>query len=503
MRRGAVFMSGIKRWAVTVLAALGLLFLLPAAAQAKWLRAESPRFIVYSDRGESVLRAYVLQMETYDSLLRFEHGMPEKGAPPRKLPIFLVRDREDLQRTWNGAGGAVAGYYNAGTADTIAVAVVEGSDDDSVTIKHEYTHHFMLQYFPNAYPAWMVEGYAEYFSMTRITPTMVEVGRVNTWRSDELRSGKWMPIADVLANKRGANSADWSDFYAESWLLTHYMKSTPERKAQFAAYASAVAKGADPVEAMVTATGLTTAQLDTALRKYMNTGLTYTQYKRTDFTVPVITITALPPSADALLLDRLELVMHYYKDANPGFLAMIRGKAAKFPDDQLATLALGQTELELGDKEKGQALLETWIKAHPDDAEAMFVLGDHFIDLANEEKDDDKSDALRTRARTLLERAAQISPTDYRILFAYGRSRRGEDGFPTLETQTLLITAYKQAPQVDSLRFELVQVLMARKHWREAEALLRPLVNSPHGGDVVTKARELMKRIQAALAAGG
>ena len=36
---------------------------------------------------------------------------------------------------------------------------------------------------------------------------------------------------------------------------------------------------------------------------------------------------------------------------------------------------------------------------------------------------------------------------------------------------------------------------------REAEALLRPLVNSPHGGDLVERARVLMKRVQAALAA--
>jgi tetratricopeptide (TPR) repeat protein len=218
--------------------------------------------------------------------------------------------------------------------------------------------------------------------------------------------------------------------------------------------------------------------------------------------VPPITITALPPSADALLLDRLELVAHYFKDADPGYPAMIRARAARFPDDQLATLALGQTELELGDPVKGRALLEEWIKAHPDDVEAMFVLGDHLIDQARAERDEDKSGALRDDARALLQRAAQLAPNDYRVLYAYAQARYGEPGFPTVETQALLINAYKRAPQVDGLRFELVQVLIARRHWREAEALLKPLVNSPHGGEVVDKAREMMKRVQAALAAG-
>lgn len=493
-------MAGIKRWAAAMLAALGMLFLLPVAAEAKWLRAESPRFIVYSDGSESALREYVRQMETFDTLLRAKHGLPETGVPPRKLPIYLVRDREDLQRTWNKAGDAVAGYYSPGGADTFAVASLDV--DNTTTIRHEYAHHFMLQNFPSAYPAWMIEGYAEYYGATIIKGQFVDVGVVAQWRSDALRSGKWMPIADVLANKRAPKSNDWSDFYAESWLLTHYLMSDPVRYKQFQAYASAVAKGGDPVTTMEAVTGMTTAQLDQALRRYMNGKLAGVRLKSPEVAAPTITVTALPPSADALLLDRLQITGHYYKDADPGYLDMIRARAGRFPNDQLAVLTLGQTELELGDPAKGQALLENWIAAHPGDADAMFVLGDHWVSKAAEEKDDyDKVEACREQARRYLKRAAVIAPTDYRILFAYAQARRGEDGFPTLETQTLLVTAYKQAPQVVELRFELIQVLMARRHWREAEALLRPLVNSPHGGDMVAKARELMKRIQAALGA--
>jgi hypothetical protein len=489
-----------KRWVAALAAAVGLL-LVPAAAQAKWLRAESPRFIIYTDRGESVLRDYVIQMETFDSLLRARHGLPETGVPPRKLPIYLVRSRADLQRTWHGASDMVAGYYTSGPGDVFAIAVLEGDDEDSVTLKHEYVHHFMLQNFPGAYPAWMVEGYAEYYSTTRIKGAFVEVGRVNVGRSSELRDGRWLKIADVLSNKRGPGTSSWSDFYAESWLLTHYLMSDPARFGQFRAYASAVGRGADPVEAMVTATGMSADALDEALRRYMNTGLLYTQYKRTDFAVPPIAVTALPPSADALLLDRMQLVAHSWKSTNEAYLPMIRAKAAKFPGDQLAMLALAQTEMELGDPAKGRAVAGDWIKANPTDVEAMFILGSHLNYAADEEKDDTKAEALRAEGLAVLQRAAQLAPTDYRILFAYAQARRGETGFPTLETQTLLVTAYRQAPQVVDLRFELIQVLMARRNWREAEALLRPLVNSPHGGDLVERARVLMKRVQAALAA--
>lgn len=71
----------------------------PGMAQAKWLRAESPRFIIYSDGNESQLRKYVEQMEVFDSLLRIRHGLPENGVPARKLPIYLVTSRAELQVT--------------------------------------------------------------------------------------------------------------------------------------------------------------------------------------------------------------------------------------------------------------------------------------------------------------------------------------------------------------------------------------------------------------------
>jgi hypothetical protein len=38
----------------------------------------------------------------FDTFLRARHGLPENGVPLRKLPIYLVRSRTDLQITWNG-----------------------------------------------------------------------------------------------------------------------------------------------------------------------------------------------------------------------------------------------------------------------------------------------------------------------------------------------------------------------------------------------------------------
>jgi hypothetical protein len=45
-------------------------------ALAEWHRAESPKFIVYSNGREAALREYVQKLETYDYILRVRLGLP-------------------------------------------------------------------------------------------------------------------------------------------------------------------------------------------------------------------------------------------------------------------------------------------------------------------------------------------------------------------------------------------------------------------------------------------
>ena len=109
-------------------------------AQARWLRAESPRFVVYSDGDGAVLRAYITRLEAFDATLRFIHGLPLSEVPPSKLDVYLLRDSAELQQVNPRMGNMVAGFYSASDEDIFAVAIREHGDDS--TEQHEYTHHF-------------------------------------------------------------------------------------------------------------------------------------------------------------------------------------------------------------------------------------------------------------------------------------------------------------------------------------------------------------------------
>ena len=100
----------LSRFSLAVLAA-AFLFALPAPASAEWRRAESDRFIVYSNSRESVLRDYVQKLEMLDRVMQYRSGIPINTTPPRKLPIYLVSGRPGLLRINPASGSNTMGTY--------------------------------------------------------------------------------------------------------------------------------------------------------------------------------------------------------------------------------------------------------------------------------------------------------------------------------------------------------------------------------------------------------
>jgi len=167
-----------------------MIWLWAMPAEARWLQAETPHFIVYSDGSEAKLREFSLLLEDYDALLRDLTGTKAEPSP-NKLQVYLVRGVGQL-REIRDTGPNTFGIYAASPGGIAAFAVrndmggrfgIEGED----VVLHEYAHHFMMQYFPYSYPAWYVEGFAEYLMTAEFTPDRIEVGRVSPNRAEAKR----------------------------------------------------------------------------------------------------------------------------------------------------------------------------------------------------------------------------------------------------------------------------------------------------------------------------
>ncbi|MDO9587905.1 MAG: DUF1570 domain-containing protein [Brevundimonas sp.] len=465
----------------------------PASAMADWRRAESANFVVYSDGSERALRDYTVKLERFDALMRSQFGLPASTGG-RKLPIYLVGGPTDLRTVRPGLPRGVAGFYSASERDVFAV-LQRGIDDD--ILLHEYAHHFMYQNFPGAYPGWFTEGFAEFFMTATIDDRgKATIGDRNRGRQAQLIRGSWLPMDQLLVRRpldfqdREARQA----FYAQSWLLTHYMLQDGDRRVRLDAYLQATARGQDPIEALQAHFGQTPDQLTRALRAYMAGTIPFLELQTPPTSAP-IQMSSLPASADKVLLTSLNLRYRQAGESQAGLLAQVRDATAQWPRDPLALTAMAQAELAWGDAAAGEAALMRVLEADPTNVDGLRLLAQARMKAGDASDDPERRVTLYRQARGFLARAVEIDRSDYRLYAALGRSRRGFPGYPDANDVETWRIASALAPQVMSIRGEAGEVMLRHGLLDEAESLLAPVANNPHGGGSAEQARELLARI--------
>ncbi len=458
-------------------------------AHAEWRKAESERFVVYSEGSESSLRRFVQRLEIFDRVLnvRLTNSMGE--APPRKLPIYLVGSRAGLVKVRPGLGENIVGYYMPSDEDIFALAIRDGDDD---TLLHEYAHHFMFQHSAYPYPAWFIEGFAEYYMTAEFKADRVLTGQANTNRAYWLRDGHWLDMQALLSSRPGKRAKGSETYYPLAWLLTHWFWGNTERQQQLNAYFVDVGAGGDPVQAMERATGMDMTQLRRELRRYMNGRIPY-QAMVMDIPEVPMTVTVLPPSADTLLLlgQRVKLLEREDDDA-AAVLAEVRRAAARYPDDTLATLVQARAEMNAGDAAVGTTLAQGLLEREPTNVEALQLLAEARLKASRDADDLGDSDRLRAEASRYLGRAYRADETNYRTFMLLAQTRSGQPGYPNENDIATLELARQLAPQLSGTVLNLAAALIHTGKTDEAVALLEPLANNPHGGGGAGAARSMI-----------
>jgi hypothetical protein len=468
-------------------------------ARAEWLRAQSPNFIVYSEESEGRLRERITLLENFDRLLRVITTVNDPPAPAR-LHIYVVSGPEDL-RTIHPAPPGIVGYYVAtpyGIAALVDRLAGGGRDREArdraaeETLLHEYAHHFMRQYRANAYPAWYVEGFAEYFATATFRNRSIDIGNFSPGRAYSIVEGQWLPIDRVLFGTVGGLSREqMSQFYAQSWLLTHYFYSTAERQAALRRYLVAARSG--DRAALEQATGLTAERLSEELRRYIRGG--QIRYRRLTLDEaqagPAITVARLPAAAGDMMLFEAKLRIGLSDEEAPSALERMRAAAARHPGDPLAQRVLAHAEALHGEGAAADRLLDPLIASAPGDAELMYYKGLRHLRAARESDDEGPHGAA---ARTWFTRAHRADQNHFQTLYRYAEALRGQPGYVSENTENVLLLAHQLAPQVAEVTMNAAIMLINRRKYAEAEALLRPLSVDPHNSGLAEAALQLIER---------
>jgi tetratricopeptide (TPR) repeat protein len=478
-----------------LLSVLGVLAL-AGPAHAAWIRAETDRFVVYGQGNERMVRDFATKLTTYDWVLRVFHPSTKDRPVGTKVQVFLLSSEGELRRVRPWSRKYTQGFYSAMNEGVFAFAVKNGgglgSDD---VLFHEYAHHFMLENFPVAYPAWFIEGWAEYFMTTEITKDQVKIGNYNQARAYAIFNDVWLPWDDLLSKTTAETRPERANaYYSQAWLLTHYMRSDEKRAAQLDQAIRAIADGKDPVKSFQSATGMTVPELNAALKRYQKLPMIGVGNPNL---APQMLVTALPKSADDLLLDEMRLVLAPTGRVDADFLAGIRRKAAKHPGDALAERTLARAEFVMGDVAAGEAIMRRRLAAKGDDVEDLLLSGSGQI-MAGMRNGDEREARYRA-ARPLLAKAYQLDKDDFRTLYAYALSRSIEPSFPTDNDLAALREARLLAPAVEENSFRLGVALVQKGRRDEAAKVLAPVLNNPHGGRAASMARALLngERVEA------
>jgi Flp pilus assembly protein TadD len=215
-------------------------------------------------------------------------------------------------------------------------------------------------------------------------------------------------------------------------------------------------------------------------------------------TPPPVTITAMPRSAGDLILYEAALRTGVSDENGPAYLQRIRAIAARYPDDPLAMRVLAHIELRFGDGAVADRLLDRLLAASPNDAELLYLKGMRWLVAAESDNPPERAGAT---ARTWFGRAQRADPNHYQTLFRFAQSLRGEASYTSENTSNVLLLAHQLAPQVVDITFNAASLLIARRDFAQAIALLMPLVASPHDPGISRAAREMVERAEAEMRA--
>lgn len=484
----------------------------PAAA--RWLKAETQNFVIYSEGSEKSLRDYAEKLQRFDATLRQRFKLTD-AADPNPLTIYLVQRSEQAARLATGDSKAsVAGFYVASPEGSFAVSNREdnsdrgpGTSEAQQILFHEYAHHFMHRYVTAALPAWFVEGFAEFYSTVDFTKDLrAETGKPPYGRAYGLLEMPKIPVAEILTRRPSEmGSARMIDvYYGRSWLLTHMLYNDPARAGQLTDYVAAINAGVDAKEAAIKHFG-DLAQLDKDLARYLAGKLTY-RTTSAPVTFPGgITIMPLSDAEDAVLPWRLDR-RSGGDDAWMGkVVAGLTKVSATHSGDPGAWFELAAAHWDMSKEKRdtaaARAAVDRALAIDPKHIRANALLGDMMAaELADSGED---SEAAWRKVRAPIARANRANPDDPVPLFAYYRSFVSQGIRPPDIAISGLARAFELAPENIGIRVAHAFALANAGDFDGALKLARTVAFNPHDNGNGKQLLDTLENMRAGKAAAG
>lgn len=262
-------MGRVWRCVVAGLVVLIVQPLAPAVMAAGWTITTSPHFEVYSSGGEKRAREALAYLEPVRGFFDTFLSLPPSVRPPTRVILFS----NDTEFAPYRVSFSSPAYYQPAHDRDYIVLRAFNADSEPIII-HEYAH-LALERSGAAYPAWLSEGLAEFFSTMSPERGRVLLGAAPQGRVSTLQTESMLPVARLLEVDRDSPeyaSSHAAVFYAQSWALTHMLVAGERYRPKVDQFIALVAKGTPAASALNTVYGKSVADIDRDLRVYVKVG---------------------------------------------------------------------------------------------------------------------------------------------------------------------------------------------------------------------------------------
>jgi tetratricopeptide (TPR) repeat protein len=245
-----------------------------------WLEQRTSHFHVYSCGQTQEVAKVTSRLEQFRGAYALMAGAQAVVSPPVIVLAFPDHAAmEPFLPVYQGKPANLAAFFHRGSDENLIVLSLEESGGGSLeSVFHEFTH-LLLRRYGYAWPLWLQEGMADIYATFEVTGSQsVSIGKPPTHHLHELGQKPLLPLATLFAV--GHDSPEYNErerqgiFYAESWLLTHYLMlgSDPAHKAAFARFKALLLLGQGQEGAFTNAFGISLTRMETELQKYLQKG---------------------------------------------------------------------------------------------------------------------------------------------------------------------------------------------------------------------------------------
>lgn len=409
---------------------LASLILVTTAVEAKsidereWIIVKTDNFTIHSAVSEKKTRDLLMHLEALRGMF-VKLGTKSEYLVEKSTNIFVFAKSTDYEAL--GFSEDTAGMFLSELRQNFIVVNNSRYSEESQVILHEYVHFITQATSRFPYPKWWTEGYAEYTSSSRLSKKFFEFGLPLATRTYTLNKRKWLPWEDIIDT---SNYAEYSPqqvrlFYAQSWLLVHYLnnRGSEERSvnASWNIYLEQLETGANPISAFENSFGLTLDELRQSVRLYVK------KKRMMYFRIPTEAIlTSFNPSVAKIsrsdiqvFLGQIALRTDDAEQAQSWFEKSLR----IVPDNSAALSGLALSHMMAGRYDEAEKQFERAIESNPNDPEALVGYAQFALERAS--TDDtwftegdylDKAEKLLLKARDIAGATVEI---DTYLAFTY------------------------------------------------------------------------------------